>query len=304
MLLTALAAVALGLTGCPRNVPQDSQSGKDAKHQGAKKIELDSGEGRVRGIVTYPGSDRTDWKVFEIPEGQQGDIKLRLSWRPARPGMDLSFNLYDAYFERLHEAEPSRSGRRSKQARLKGLKAGKYYIQIYASTRGDAGRYTMSVAFRERKQPRVPTIAELSGQIPDPPTLPEVIEPKVKTPEEIAAEEEARRLAEEEANRLAQEKADSDARTAELRKPVFARIRRTQESSGGGVIITINAGRNKGIDKTWAGNLLRRGSREPLPDGDFKVIRVTARESVARVQLSMDQVKANSRVVLRRTVFE
>ena len=297
-------AASIGLGGCLKNVPQDKDSGKDYRVKGAKTVDFDGDEVRVRDIVTYPGGDRVDWKKFEVPEGKQGDLEVRLKWRPARPGMDLSFRVYDQYFQTLEHAKPSKGDKLSKKVRVKGVKAGTYYVQIYASRRMDAGRYTLRLRLRERKVAKVPTLAELAGQIPDPPTLPAVIEPKVKTPEELAAEQaEQDRLAAEAAARKEEQDAES-ARLDDLRKPVYGRIRRTQEASSGGVIITINQGREKGVDKTWSGTLLRGKSREPLPDGDFKIIRVTARESVAKVQLSMDQVKANPRVRLARTNVE
>ncbi len=299
--MITVAAAALGMVaGCAKNVPQDKNSGKDYRYKGAKVLPLENGEGRARDIVTYPGGDRVDFKVVEIPEGKTGDLRIKLRWRPPRPGLDLAFNVYDAYFERVGSAKPgSKGGSRSKKVKIKRA-SGKYYIQVYAPRRKDAGRYTLAVRFKERKPVVMPTVEELAGQISDPPVLPAVIEPKVKTPEEIAAEQ-AAQAAQAEQDRLAAEQAKLDAdKMAELRKPVYARVRRTQKASGGGVIITINAGSNKGIDKDWAGTLLRRGSKEPLPDGAFKIIRVTARESVAKVQLSVDQVKANSKVELRR----
>lgn len=295
----ALAGVMAALAGCPRNVPQDSNSGKDAQAKGARSIELIKGEARVRDIVTYPGGDRVDWKLITLPEGAQGDLRIKLRWQPPRPGMDLAFNVYDEWFERVAFVKPSVKPERSKNVKIKRA-SGKYYVQVYAPRRMDAGRYTLSVRFKERKPIVLPTVEELADQISDPPTLPAVEEPKEKTPEEIAAEEaEQARLADEQ--RVADEQRLADqGRLAELRKPVYARVRKTQKSSGGGVIITINAGKNMNVDNTWEGTLLRGNSNQPLPDGSFKIIRVSARESVAKVQLTMDQVKANPRVELRR----
>lgn len=292
-------AIALGTaTGCLTNVPQNKNSGKDYRSKGARTIELENGQGRTRDIVTYPGGDRVDWKVFEVPEGSQGDMTIRLRWRPARPGMRVGISVYDQWYDRLERIKGT--NKRSKRLKIRNLKPGKYYIQIFAPKRMDAGRYRLSLNFRERKPPKVPTIAELAGQIGDPPVLPAVIEPVVKTPEQIAAEEaEAQRLRDEQ-TAADQIKADEDAKMAELNKPVYARVRRTQSSGGGGVIITINVGSNKGIAREWVGTLLNGKTRNPLPDGDFKIIRVTARESIAKVRLAVDQVKANPRVKLRR----
>ena len=292
-------SLALGASaGCVKNVSYKAKSGKDYRYKGAKTIKLDGGEARVNDIVTYPGSDREDWKVFEIPEGLQGDMRIKVRWRPARPGMGVGVNVYDQYFERLERLKRMRN--RSKTLKVRNLKPGKYYIHVYAPKRIDAGKYRLSLSFRERKPAKVPTLEELAGQIDDPPILPAVIEPVVKTPEEIAAEEaEKQRLADEK-TASDQLQADENAKQAELNKPVMARVRRTQSSGSGGVIITINVGRNKGVERDWVGTLLNGRSSDPLPDGDFKIIRVTARESIAKVRLAVDQVKSNPRVRLRR----
>ena len=55
----------------------------DGKVKGAKKIELENGEAKARGIVTYPGGDRVDWKVIELPANATGQLKL-LSYIPER----------------------------------------------------------------------------------------------------------------------------------------------------------------------------------------------------------------------------
>lgn len=282
------------LGGCPKNVPQHSKSGKDYRYKGAKQVALEGGEGRVRDIVTYPGGDRVDWKLVELPADQQGDLRVRLSWRPPRPGLAVEFNVFNEWFEPVGTAKSGRGSSLSRSIKLKGA-SGKYYVQVYAPRRGDAGRYTLSVRFKERKQVQLPSMEELAGQISDPPTLPAVVEPKPKTPEEIAAEEaEKARVAEEE--RVA---AETRAADAELRKPVFARVRRTQQSSGG-VIITVSAGKSQGVDKSWVGVLLKGDGKTPVPGSDFTIIRVTEQEAVGKIPLSLDQVKANPRVELRR----
>ena len=89
----ALLGLALFVSACPKNVPQDSASGEDAKPKGAKTITLDNNEAKVTGIVTYPGGDRVDWKVIELPKDATGQLKLKLKWTPPRPGLDLSFDV-------------------------------------------------------------------------------------------------------------------------------------------------------------------------------------------------------------------
>lgn len=296
LVLALLGALALA-AGCARNVPQHESSGKDYVAKGAKKIQLEEGEGRSRDIVTYPGGDRVDWKVVELPKDGKGTLYIKLHWQPPRPGLDLAFEVFDQYYTRVERVRPSPgTGDRSKQVKIKNA-SGKYYIQVYAPRRTDAGKYILSVRFKERAAG--PSTDELLGLIDDPPPLPAVIEPKEKTPEEIAAEEaEKQRIAEE--NRIAAEKrAQDDAVTAELNRPVYARITRTQRSTGG-VIITISAGQVRGVDKGWTGVVLAGESKSSLPGGEFTIIRVTKQEAIAKVQLSIDQVEANPRVELRR----
>lgn len=294
--LPLLAALAL-CAGCARNVPQHESSGKDHVVKGAKKIELEEGEGRARDIVTYPGGDRVDWKVVELPEEGKGTLTIKLRWQPPRPGGDLAFEVFDQYYTRVERVRPSPgTGDRSKQVKIKNA-SGKYYIQVYAPRRVDAGKYILSVRFKERAAG--PSTDELLGMIDDPPPLPAVVEPKEKTPEEIAAEEAERVRVEEERRLAAEKRAQDDAVLAELNKPVYARITRTQRSTGG-VIITIGAGQIRGVDKGWSGVVLAGEGKSALPGGEFTIIRVTKQESIAKVQLSIDQVEANPRVELRR----
>lgn len=298
--LVALAILSIANTSCLRNVAQDGSSGKDSRYKGAKQIELQEGEGRAKGIVTYPGGDRVDWKYFEVPEGKKGVVRVRVKHRPPRPGLDVAFDVYDQYFHRVGRAKPSKRGKRSKKVTVKDVEPGKYYIQIYAPRRMDAGSYRVRVQFKERKEVAQVDLSAMAAQIPEPPTLPAVPEPVVVDPEEQKRieEEEAAKKAEEDAK-----KAEEDARKAEEEankpKPVTARIVNAQLSSGGAVIITLNAGKDQGVERGWTGNVLRGGKDgAPLDGGDFKVIKVTSREAVGKVKLSMDQVKANKWVLL------
>lgn len=296
--LLAASVLLVMAAGCPRNVPQHGHSGKDYRYKGAKPVPLEDGEARVRDIVTYPGGDRVDWKVVALPEGQQGTLRVKLRWQPPRPGLDLAFDVYDEWFDRVAQVKPSRRGdSRSKSVKINNA-SGKYYIHIYAPRRMDAGRYTLSLRFKERKQAAVPTADELAGMIDPPPTLPAV--PQPKSADEVAAEEAERVRLEEEQRKADEERRLDQDRLAELNKPISARITRTQRSSSG-VIITISAGKNREVDKGWVGTLLSGDTSKPLPGGEFKVIRVTRNESIAKVALSMDQVTANPRVELRRS---
>src|SRR5690242_17200769 len=83
--------------GCARNIGQDAKTSADGKIKGAKAIALDNGEGRAQGIVTYPGGDRADWKMVELPEKKKGQLEIKLSWTPPRPGLQLAFDVFDEF---------------------------------------------------------------------------------------------------------------------------------------------------------------------------------------------------------------
>ena len=147
----ALGAILL-LTACPHIVGQSAHTGADGTPKGAKPVALENGEGKGRGIVTYPGGDRVDWKMIELPKDKVGTLTLKLSWSAPRPGLDLSFAVYDEYFWPIAEAKPRRhTSRTSKKLDPIANAKGKYYVMVYASNRGDAGKYTLAVNFEENK---------------------------------------------------------------------------------------------------------------------------------------------------------
>jgi len=167
---------ALALAGCPKNVPQDSKTGEDGKPGGAKELKLDQNQAKASGIVTYPGGDRVDWKVIELPKDTFGTLKLTLKWQTPRPGLDLSFEVYNEWNHVVQSAKPNkrkRSRKTNKSVTVENAK-GKYFIQVYASERGDAGKYLLTADF-------TPTIVKdpfdwLKIDISDPPKLPAVPE--------------------------------------------------------------------------------------------------------------------------------
>lgn len=154
-------------------VPQDSHSGADSKPKGAKKIALENGEGKGRGTVTYPGGDRVDWKSIELPKDKTGTLTLKLTWSSPRPGLDLSFQVYDEYFWPIAEAKPKKLSKRpSKKVDPIANAKGTYYVMVYASNRGDAGKYTLNVNFEEALATAQFDLSKV--EIPDPPKLPTV----------------------------------------------------------------------------------------------------------------------------------
>ncbi|MBK9030044.1 MAG: hypothetical protein IPL61_01685 [Myxococcales bacterium] len=170
-------ALLVGAAGCSKNVPQDSKTGEDGRTKGAKEMKIENNEARARGIVTYPGGDRVDWLVLDLPKDKVGTLSLRLKWTPPRPGLDLSFEVSNEYNRVLASAKPNKRKRSRKTTKNLTIENahGKLYIQIYASERGDAGKYTLTAEWKELN---VETFDWLAIEVLDPPKLPAVPEPE------------------------------------------------------------------------------------------------------------------------------
>jgi hypothetical protein len=161
------------LAACAHNVPQDSATGADGRIKGARPIRLENGEGIARGIVTYPGGDRVDWKSIELPTGKQGTLDLRMTYTTPRPGLRVAFDVFDQY-EAPALPAVLHHHKRSREATIDHAK-GTYFVRVFAPTRGDAGAYKLVATFHEDPAP----IELGSLQIPDPPKLAAVPPPTV-----------------------------------------------------------------------------------------------------------------------------
>jgi len=174
VLVTGLLLV----VACMHNVPQDSKSGADAKPKSAKPMKMESGEAKATGIVTYPGGDRVDWKLLELPEKKKGTLDLTLTWQPPRVGLQLAFDVFDEWNTLI--ASSKKAGKRTGKIRTASISpaTGKYFIRVYAVGRGDAGKYKLAAEFKE-------TLVGPSGvawdkiDLPDPPKLAAVPENEV-----------------------------------------------------------------------------------------------------------------------------
>jgi hypothetical protein len=273
-------ALLLATAGCAKNVGQDSHSGKDVRTKGAKKIKLEDGEGRSRkDIVTYPGGDRVDWKEFDLPEGKAGTLKVQVRWSPARPNLDVAFDVFDQYLHRIARAKPTPgTGKRMKRVTIKDASAGKYFVMVYAPDRGDAATYRVRVEFKEATEEAEVAVA---SDIPDPPTLPAIPE-AVEAPPETPPTTQPTTPTE------------PPPPTAQ---PVRARVSKYEVSGGGTLLITIDKGKNAGVEAGWKGQVLG-GSGQPVRGGEFTVSKVTSSEAQGKVGLSVDQIKTNNKILL------
>ncbi|HWU87887.1 MAG TPA: hypothetical protein VN253_11460 [Kofleriaceae bacterium] len=168
------------MSSCASNVPQDKMTGSDGKVKGAKAMVLENGEAKATGIVTYPGGDRIDWKLIEIPEKKRGTLEVKLQWTPPRPGLQLAFDVFDEWND-LIISSSKKTGKkargRNRSAVVENAK-GKYFLRVYAVGRGDAGKYKLSAEFKETAAGPIADWSKL--EIPDPPKLaavPEHVEP-------------------------------------------------------------------------------------------------------------------------------
>ncbi|MEO8701098.1 MAG: hypothetical protein ABI867_13700 [Kofleriaceae bacterium] len=169
----------LAIGACANNVRQDKATTPDGKIAGAKPLTLVNGAVTDTGIVTYPGGDRIDWKVVELPTKKQGTLEVQLSWVTPRPGLQLAFDVYDQWNA---SAASSSKGTKKKsgRTRLAAIEdaSGKYFVRVYAVGRGDAGRYKLDLTFKETTDKT--KIPWLDIQVTDPPRLAEL--PGVEVP--------------------------------------------------------------------------------------------------------------------------
>ncbi len=296
--ILAFAAISV-LAGCPKNVPQESHSGPDARAKGAKKVKLEEGEGASKGVVTYPGGDRVDWKVFEV--AQKGDLTVSLKWKPPRDGLDLSFNILDETLNPVPEgkAKPAKKGstKTKKTVKLKDVDPGKYFVQVYASERGDAGAYTLNVSWKE---------GDGGGggggggdDIPFPPRLASVPEPVAAAPPGGPGETPPGGTPP--GGTPPGGTPPGGTPPVKAAKPIKAGITE-MTMSGSDLLIILDKGKNSGVDAKWTGQILRGTTDKLLTKSEYDliIIRVTDDEATAKVlKLSMDQIGDNKKVLLK-----
>jgi hypothetical protein len=307
------------LVACAHNVPQDKATGPDGKVKDAQPIAFEDGEGKSRGIVTYPGGDRIDWKSISLPDGTKGKLELQLRWSTPRPGLQVAFDVFDQWNTPIITSRsPQRKGGRIRSVTINDAR-GKYFVRVYAPKRGDAGQYTLSASYAEIKEPDVIQIVNVP--IPDPPKLAAVPTPdpicEPFDPHNKACEKECPELGapkgwpgcrDAEAAAAAAEAAKQSALEREqclknAPKPVVAQIKHV-EGAGDVVKVKIAVGTStQPIDSTWRGQVLggADGSGKAVTGGSVKVIGVDKQFTRAEIHLTTDQLASNPWVRLSPT---
>jgi hypothetical protein len=328
-------AVALASAGCSMNIAQDAKTGPDGKAKGAKKIRIgDDGEGTSKGVVTYPGGDRVDWRMFEIPKA--GDVTVNLKWVPAKPGEDLAFNVFDDTFHVIRRVAPTPdSDKVRKTAELSALTPGKYYVQIYAPGRGDAGEYEVNVHWSEARAPGSTVLN--ADPLPNPPRLP-AVPGAVSAAAGGAAPDKSKPKGSKDnpcqvgeacaPGALYVNPACPTADPMPIGSPCPPQpvinpacpdagplmpgapcppviVKKTgkiieRQQQGQEVQITLDKGSNQGIQKGWTGVVFKgKTGNTPLANSEFVILRVTETESYAKLKkVTLEALGENVRVEL------
>lgn len=298
------------LAGCAHNVAQDKATGPDGRQQGALPVAMQEGEGKAHGVVTYPGGDRVDWKLIELPAGQKGTLDLQLEYQTPRPGLQVAFDVFDQWNTPVSKA--SRPKGRIRMTTIDNAE-GKYWIRIYAPKRGDAGSYALLASFQptDDGKPKGPIV------VPDPPKLPAVPEvepdclefdPKIKACQKVCPELGAPpgwkacadKVKAEEQQKAAEEAAKAEAeRQKNKPKPMDKRIiSAVVEGGETKVVIAIGTQTQPLLDTTWRAELLSTATGKPLQGGAVTLVRIGATQTVAKVKLTTDIVNQNLTVRL------
>lgn len=300
----------LVLVACAHNVPQDRATGPDGRQKGAVPIELVENEAKIKGIVTYPGGDRIDWRKIQLPEGTKGKLDLTMTWSTPRPGLRVAFDVFDQWNTPVVAAAKKKSGRL--QTATIDLAKGTYYVRVYAPRRKDAGAYKLSASFTPDAVPIPPDMT-----VPDPPKLPAVPEvepdclqfdPKIKACEKVCPDFGAppgwkacadKEKAEQE--RIAREEAEK-ARIERMKnapKPMDKRIVHVA-INGDEATITLGIGTDGQplLDSTWTAQIVNKTTGKPLVGGTVTLVRVGKTQTLAKVRLPVDILNQNPMVRL------
>jgi len=331
---------ALGLllmVACAHSVPQDAATGRDGREKGAVPIKLENGEGIARGIVTYPGGDRVDWRSIELPAGKAGTLDLEMTFSTPRPGLKVAFDVFDQYNQPIGIQRAA--AKRSRSAKIDHA-TGLYRVRVFAPRRGDAGAYKLVATFAEDPAP-LPTGPISVADPPKLPAVPAAVEECLafdahnsdcndKCPDDAppgwrGCQHTCRTP---DANNPAcvhtmacvvgQADRRVDACMANIKKfwppcnqsapdpanprcdvldPVSARII-SIETAGDEVTITIAAGSNQRVEKGWKVTLLQGNSELPLVGGTATVLRVEKTKAIAKLRLKREIVEANQNLRL------
>lgn len=309
----ALACVVV-CGACANNVAFDKATGPDGRIKGAVPIVLADNAGATKGIVTYPGGDRIDWRMIELPEGKKGRLDLQMTYTTPRPGLRASFDVFDQWNAPVKEAAVIGKGRMKSASVAKAT--GKYFVRIYAPRRGDAAQYKLTAEFHPEVE--VPDFSPIPLAIPDPPKLAEIPDPPSKCevfkPDDPACAG-CPPTAPAGWKGCAPPPPPPDPGTGTggtggagtggtvvtpppPTTPIVARVIKVR-TEGDVLEVTLGAGSDHGVGKDWKGAMVLRGATDlPLSGGKATVVRINKTTTLIQVKLSAGQMTENSNVKL------
>jgi hypothetical protein len=314
----ALLSIAALAAACARNVKQDAHTGPDGRYKGAQKIKLVKNKGSARGIVTYPGGDRIDWKLVELPADQRGTLAIELSWKAPRPGLDLAFDVYNEWGTKIGKVSPKKPGKGTRRRKSEVVGdgsdendarpvSGKIYIAVYASNRGDAGKYRLDVEFTEEEVLDVPVGIDFETlPVPPPPKLalvpppPEAGPPPPPPPPcnmQAPDPNNPNCPAPPPPPPACMDEPDNPDCVGEKPIPPMAASINSIEPSAKLTTIRINRGAKDKVTVKWTGVVVD-GEGNPLAGGDFTVYKVANDHCYAKVNLKKAKLDKNKNVVL------
>ncbi len=289
---------------CANTVSQDRATGPDGRIKGALPVVLAENAGTAKGIVTYPGGDRVDWKMIELPPGAKGRLDLQMTYSTPRPGLKVTFDVFDQWNVPVKEAAASGRGRIKSATVAKAT--GKYFVRIWAPRRGDAGQYKLTAEFHPEIV--LPGFNPSTVAVADPPKLPEIPEPvstcQVFDPNDLVCGTKCPPGAPVDWKGCPKptppgitEPPPPPPPPVETKKPFVTRVLKLG-IEGDGVDITLGGGSDLGVAASWKAVVLRGETTVPLPGGNATIKRVNKTTTLVHVKMTPDQVGANPNVQL------
>lgn len=293
---------------CANNVAFDKATGPDGRVKGAKPVVLSDNSGSAKGIVTYPGGDRIDWRMIELPEGANGQLDLEMTYSTPRPGLRLTFDVFNQWNEPVKDAAVSGRGRIKTASVAKA--SGKYFVRIYAPRRGDAGQYKLKAEFKPSVE--LATFKPLSVPVPDPPKLAEIPEPAMPcttfdalnptcgtacppgSPPEWKG---CPKPTTPPGGTGPTGPVEPPPPPVVKAKPITARVLKVAVNADG-LEVTLGAGSEHLVGKDWKAVVLRGVTTSPLSGGSATIVRVNKTTTVIQVKLTTNQMAENSNVQL------
>lgn len=280
----ALAAL-LAPTGCGPSYPTHNgyrlNDRKPWTH--AKKLEWsEDNEIDVDDRVSYPKRRRARWFLLTIPE--LGEIKVELTatqLRQPSDDFDLAFEILDDGGRVLIRADKDEddAGEETKKRELAEMRPGKYLVHVYAEGRKDEAEFNLNIKYKRTPDTGDSSFPQKVAYVGPLATVPVVDDAPPPPPPRHRCR-----------GRHCHKKPppkDPEKPQAKSFRAIISLIR----SSGGRTTIRIAAGANRGVEKGWRGRVITR-SGSAIPDGGFRITRVTATESYASVKASTDAVNS------------